>query len=128
MATHLNPKVLIAEDEEAVGKFFELKLKSAGFDVRLAEDGQEAWKAIEKENFDVIIADIIMPKMSGYDLIKQIREKKITTPIIVSSNLGQNEDRERAKSLGANEYFVKATLSVAELIFLVKKCLGNKSQ
>jgi DNA-binding response OmpR family regulator len=125
MPAYSNPKILLAEDEEAVAKFFELKLKVAGFDVQVAEDGQKALKATEKEKFDVIIVDIIMPKMNGYDFIKKVREKGNAVPIIVSSNLGQKEDRERAKSSGASEYFVKASLSFAELIFLVKKCLNQ---
>jgi DNA-binding response OmpR family regulator len=127
MPTYSNSKVLLVEDEEAIAKFFELKLKSAGFDVRVVEDGLKALELAEKEKFDVMIVDVIMPKMNGYDFIKKVREKGNVVPIIVSSNLGRKEDRERAISSGANEYFVKATLSFAELILLVEKCLSQNA-
>ena len=117
----MDKKILIVEDEQAMAKALELKLDHAGFETEVVQNGEEALDLLGAESFDAIILDLIMPKMDGFDFLQQIKEKGITTPVIVASNLGQEEDIERAKALGAKDYFIKSNVSINEIVVKVAK-------
>lgn len=126
MPTRPNYKktILIVEDEKPMARALELKLSTNDFSIKIASDGEEALKILEKEKFDLILLDLILPKVSGFQVLEKIKEKKIKMPVIVLSNLGQEEDAKRAKELGAQDYFIKANISLAELFDRVKKLLS----
>jgi DNA-binding response OmpR family regulator len=115
-------KILIVEDDKFLRLLLERKLKNENFEVVAAEDGEEALEKIVIEKPDLILLDIILPKKSGFAVLEEINkdENLKRIPVFIISNLGQPEDIERGKNLGAKEYFVKAGLSLEELIKKIK--------
>ena len=111
-------KILVAEDDQFLSNAYRVKLAKVGFDVRIATDGEEALKIADEFNPDLILLDLMMPRKDGFSALEDFRkiEQFKKTPIIVASNLGQQEDLDRAKSLGANDYLVKSDMSLDDLI------------
>lgn len=116
-------KILIAEDEKPMAKALNHKLTRAGFTVTLAGNGEEALKILEKEEFDLIISDLIMPRVDGFGLLNEIKARGIKTPVIIASNLSQVEDAKRAKRMGARDYFIKSNTPIIQIVEHVKKVL-----
>ncbi len=112
-----NKVMLIAEDDEILLRALYLKFEDAGYTISSATDGEIAVKVAQRILPDVILLDLIMPKMDGFEVMRILKSdpktKKI--PIIVLSNLGEGTDIEKAKSLGAVEYFVKADIRLDDL-------------
>jgi DNA-binding response OmpR family regulator len=123
MAGKQQKKVLIVEDEKPMARALQLKLEKEGFAVRTVFDGDEALELLLKEKFDIVLLDIMMPKKDGFAVLAELRERKDSTPVVVSTNLGQEEDAERAKKLGAQDYFVKSNTPIAEVIEHIKQTL-----
>lgn len=117
-------KILIAEDEKPLAKALGLKLTKAGFAVTEASDGQEALDKVATTTFDLILLDLVMPKVDGFHFLAEVQKKGIKTPVIVLSNLGQNEDIKKATELGAVGFFVKASTPLAKILELVKSKLN----
>lgn len=109
-------KILVVEDEKPLARALKLKLSKAGYAVFTSLNGEEATQAIANENFDVILLDIIMPKMDGFKLLEQIQYKTPKPHIVVLSNLSQKEDIDKALALGAKTFFIKADQSIAQII------------
>ena len=125
MAEDKNKKrILIVEDEKPLARALGLKLENSGFTVVSVYNGNDAVEILKKEKFDVMILDLIMPLMDGFAVLKELKDLKIKLPIIAASNLAQKEDVERAKTLGANYYFVKSNTSLAQIIDYIKKILA----
>src|SRR5210317_829573 len=103
-------KILIAEDEKPMARALGLKLEHNGFEVTNAYNGQEALDAMAEEKFDLLLLDLMMPKVGGFEVLEEIKKKKIDIKVIVTSNLSQPEDSEKARSLGAIDYFVKSNM------------------
>lgn len=116
-------KILVVEDERPMAHALEIKLKATGFDVETANDGEEALRKIEENKFDLVLLDLIMPRLDGFGVLQQLKDKEIKVPVIVASNLGQTDDIVRAKNLGAIDYFIKSNISIAEIITKVKTAL-----
>jgi DNA-binding response OmpR family regulator len=112
--------ILIVEDEKPLAHALELKMKHEGYDVQTALSGAEGLRLAQTGKFDVILLDIIMPEIDGFTLLESVRQKHVKSPVIILSNLGQDEDRARAKSLGVVEYFVKANTPISDIISKVK--------
>jgi len=117
-------KILVVEDEVPMSRALKLKLEKSGFLVATALDGLEAIKCMDTDNFDLILLDIIMPNLDGFGVLEQMKAKKIETPVVVLSNLGQGEDVQRAKSLGATGYVIKSNISISDLVKQIKKALN----
>jgi len=117
-------KVLIAEDEKPMANAVKLKLEKEGIEAVIAINGQEAVDFVKKENFDLVLLDLIMPVKDGFTALREIRESGINVPVIIASNLSQGEDIEKAKKLGAIEYFVKSDTPISEVVGKVKKALS----
>lgn len=109
-------KILIIEDEKPLAKALSLKLSHAGASATVAGNGDEAIELLGKESFDLILLDIIMPKKDGFETMKEIREKGITTPVIATSNLGQGSDIDKMKELGVVDYFIKSDTSLVDIV------------
>ena len=112
-------KILIMEDEEVLSSVLARKLRGEGFDVTVVENGEDGMKELNRKSKpDIVLLDIIMPKISGFEVLESMRAdgalKEI--PVIVISNSGQPVDIERAKALGVKEYLVKATFDPKEVI------------
>ena len=109
-------KVLIAEDEAPMAQALQLKLTGVGFEADIAGDGEQAFKKALTGKYDLMLLDIVMPKMDGFAVLEALREKKIKTPVIISSNLSQDEDIKRAEQLGAVDFFVKSNTTLVEIV------------
>lgn len=111
-------KVLIVEDDTYLANAYRVKLTKAGFEVKNAFDGQEALDILQTYTPDVILLDIVMPRKDGFATLQEIKanEKWKDIPVILASNLGQKEDRERGISLGAVEFFTKTDFTLNNLI------------
>lgn len=120
-------KVLLVEDDQILAKLYQAKFQKEGIDIQLASDGQEGLEKFKSFNPDLIILDLIMPRVDGFTFLEKAKEdpslssKKV--PILVLSNLGQESDIKRAQELGANDFFVKADISLSQMIDKVKKYL-----
>ena len=93
--------------------------------VDIAKNGEEAITKISEVNPDVVLLDVVMPKMDGFEVLRTIKEKNMIsqTPVILLSNLGQKEDIERGLKLGARDYIVKAQFTPSEVVAKVKSFL-----
>lgn len=109
-------KILVVEDEKPLVRALKLKLSKAGYSVFTALNGEEATQAIANENFDVILLDLIMPQMDGFEVLEKIQYKQPKPNVIILSNLSQQEDINRAMKLGASNFFIKADQSITQII------------
>ena len=117
-------QILIAEDEKALARAMELKLGSVGFAVSVVGDGEAALAALEKNHYDLLLLDLVMPKQDGFAVLQAMHDKKSVIPVIVMSNLSQTEDETRVKDLGVLAYFVKSDTPIAEIAAYVQKTLA----
>lgn len=111
-------KVLVVEDDTFLLKAYKAKLTKAGFELQVATNGEEALNVLKTFLPDVILLDLVMPKLDGFETLERIKkdEKLKSIPVIVASNLGQKEDIDRGMKLGANDYIVKSNVELDELI------------
>jgi DNA-binding response OmpR family regulator len=112
-------KILIAEDEPIMLKTISLRLKKDGYTVIATDNGRDALEQFSKENPDLIITDIMMPYVSGLEIISKVKEKG-KTPIIILSSMGQENTVLEAFNLGADDYITKP-FSPGELSMRVKR-------
>jgi len=121
-------KLLLVEDDQFLSALLNNRLQKEGFEVRLAATGEEALAILKIWKPDLILLDLILPGKSGFEVMEEIRQDPALSrkaPIMILSNLGQNSDIERAKSLGAVDYLVKARTSINEVVMRVKSALSN---
>ena len=122
--------ILLVEDEELLANILKQRLEKEGFNVVLARDGEEALGILKDAKPDLLLLDIILPKVSGFELMSKLQEdpRYAKVPIVVVSNLGQEGDIKKGEMLGAIGYFVKAHLSIEELVERVKKFLEESKK
>ncbi len=123
-ATGKKKRILIVEDERPLAHALELKLGHEGYETVVALSGAEGLEKARTENFDCILLDLIMPEVDGFSFLQDYRKKNANTPVIILSNLGQEEDKAKAKTLGATDYFVKANTPILQIVNRVKSSLG----
>ena len=123
-----NGKVLIVEDDEVIRKFLRLQLGKWGYGVVEAEDGVEAILKLGKEDFDLIICDIMMPKKDGWELIKEVRlsPKRKDIPVIILTAKNKDSDMLKGYELGANYYIIKP-FTKAQLLHGIKLVFEENS-
>lgn len=117
----MNNKILVVDDEKAIAEIIQYNLNREGFDVKVAHDGQECLDIVAKENFDLIILDVMMPKVDGFTVLKEIRKTK-HIPIIMLTAKEEEVDKILGLELGADDYVVKP-FSMRELTARVKAIL-----
>lgn len=122
-------RILLAEDDRFLRKAAEATLKQHGFDVLTATDGEEALRLARAERPDLILLDLIMPKLQGFEALRALKADPATRaiPVIVLSNLGQSQDVQQTIEAGAAAYFVKANLSLQELVRRVDAVLAGEA-
>lgn len=113
-------KVLIAEDEKPLAHALTLKLQHEDFEVVSVGNGRDCMQELEKNYYDVLLLDIIMPDMDGFQTLERLRGWEIKPRIFIVSNLSQQEDVDRALSLGAEKFYVKANTSLATIVDDIK--------
>jgi len=123
-------KVLIVEDDQFLRDLLTTKLEKENFDVSSAIDGPGGMEKISKEYPDVVLLDIILPGIDGFEILKRVRTNSImkvaTIPIILLSNLGQEADVEKGRALGADDYLIKSNFTIDEIIEKIRKVLSTK--
>ena len=120
----MSKKIIIVEDEKPMLKALTIKLQSEGFEVENASDASEFFKKLENvENFDLILLDLMLPEVSGFEILEKLKQKNNKVPVIVASNLSQDEDKKRSMDLGAIDYMVKSDSSLVEIVERVKSLL-----
>lgn len=115
--------ILIVEDEKPLSHALDMKLRSQGFTTKVVANGTDAIAELKKTKYHLVLLDLIMPIMDGFGVLTEMASSKLKIPVIVLSNLGQDEDRIKAKALGAVDYFVKSNTPIAEILTRVKQAL-----
>ena len=120
-------KILIVEDEEIMINLLQRKLDREGFNISIARDGEEGLKVMREKPPDLVLLDIIMPKMGGFEVMEEMQKdkelKKI--PVIVISNSGQPVELDRAQRLGAKDWLIKTEFDPQEVVDKVIKQIGK---
>lgn len=119
-------KILIVEDDKFLRELLSEKIGKEGYEVLEALDGEEGVKKAKEEQPDLVLLDIILPGIDGFEALRQMRSapQGANFPIIVLSNLGQKEDVDKAMELGATDYLIKAHFTPGEIITKIKTVLA----
>lgn len=120
-------KILLVEDEEIIIDLLQRKLTNEGYNVSVARDGEEGLGQMKEIKPDLILLDIIMPKMGGFEVMeKMVKEPELgKIPVIVISNSGQPVELDRAQKLGAKDWLIKTQFDPQEVIDKVVKQIGK---
>jgi len=118
-------KILFVEDEASLQRAIGESLKKAGYEVLSAIDGQQAMDQIKSQNFDLIVLDIVLPRIDGFEVLKKIKSdpEKKDIPVLVLTNLETSGDVQKALELGATNYLVKANYSLEQMIEKINSML-----
>lgn len=119
-------KIIFIEDDEILVRAYQNKLTMEGFEVAIALDGEDALKQLQEKKFDLILLDLMLPKVDGFTVLEKLRASSWSSakkPVVVFSNLGQSADIDRAKELGANDYLVKANLTPNQVVEKIREQL-----
>lgn len=119
-------KILLVEDDDALANVYQTRLQAEGFDLRRVPNGEEALAATLEYKPDLILLDVMMPKVSGFDVLDILRNtpETVNVKVIMLTALSQDSDQERAKSLGVDDYLVKSQVVIADVVDRVKRHLG----
>ena len=122
-------KIVIVEDDRFLSLVLKGRLEKEGYEVIPAYDGAEGLELIKKELPALVVLDLVMPKMTGFELLEKLSiDPQISRiPVVVASNLGQESDIQKAKNLGVRDYYVKVQTSVDELVQMFKTIVDSGS-
>lgn len=122
-------KILLVEDDQDLQEMYETKFAMEGFEVVKAENGVEALNKISTAKPSIILLDIVMPEIDGFQVLKDLKANPETkeVPVILLTNLGQDGDIKKGMELGAVDYMIKANFTPNEVVAKVKKHLNKKS-
>lgn len=128
----MSEKILLVEDDLFISEIYDRKLTESGFKVKLVSNGEEAIPAFYDFEPDLVILDIMLPKKSGWEVLKELTklkdEIKKETKVIMLTNLGEKEKIQEALKMGADDYLVKASLTPSELVEIIKDKLDIKTK
>ncbi len=127
MSDNKPKKILVAEDEKAYSRALLLKLKNSGFEAESAENGEVAIEMIKKNNYDLLLSDLVMPKMNGFQLVEEIKKQGLNVPVIGLSNLSQSDDEEKIRSIGAIGFISKSNTPIIEVIRKVENFFNKNN-
>ena len=117
--------ILIIEDDKFLRELIVQKLIKEGFEISEAVDGEEGMKKVKEEKPDLVLLDLILPGIDGFEVLSRMREESAlaSIPVIILSNLGQREDVEKGLRMGAVDYLIKAHFTPGEIIDKIKAAL-----
>lgn len=123
-------KILIVEDDKFLRELINRKLRSENFETVLAVDGESALDLVVSQNPDIILLDLILPGINGFEVLGKIKDNEDikNIPVIILSNLGQKEDVDKGMGLGAVDYLVKAHFTPSEIVDKINQVLAKSSQ
>lgn len=113
-------KVLLVEDEAPLANVLSLELNNDGFFVEHVDNGKDAIVKTKKTDYDLVLLDVVMPVMDGFETLEAMRKEGIDVPVIILSNISQEEEKNKAKKLGAIGYIVKSDTTLADIIDQVR--------
>ena len=121
-------KILIIEDDRYISKMYQLKLSLEGYEVQVGENGRQGVDKVKEFMPDIILCDILMPELDGFEVIKIVKSDEATKsiPILIMSNLGQEDHIQKGMSLGAIGYIVKSQYTPSKVVETIKQVLGEK--
>lgn len=127
MAQPKTPHLLLVEDDTFLAGMYVTKLSMEGFTVELSTDGKVGLERAKKILPDLILLDILLPKMNGFDVLKALKADSSTAniPVILLTNLGQKSDVIQGLDLGATDYLIKAHFMPSEVVAKIKDVLGQ---
>ncbi|MFZ2192787.1 MAG: response regulator transcription factor [Candidatus Moraniibacteriota bacterium] len=119
-------KIAIVDDDPMISDIYQKKFSDQGFEVYLASSGEQILEMAKKQKIDVILLDLLIPKMDGFEVIKNLRNGSYDSEIkiIVSSNLSDDENQKKAIKLGADGFVIKAQFTPSQLVDEIKKIIG----
>jgi len=119
--------ILLIEDDEFLAELYATKLGLEGFEVALASDGEKGWKLIAEKKPTLVLLDIILPKMDGFEILKKVKEDVTlkNIPIILLTNLSQKDEVKKGLELGANDYLIKAHFMPSEVVKKIRQTIGD---
>lgn len=119
-------KILLVEDDDALASVYQTRLEAENFSIKRVPNGEDALAAALSYKPDLILLDVMMPKVSGFDVLDILRNTPETTnvKIIMLTALSQDSDKERAQSLGVDDYLVKSQVVIADVVDKIKAHLG----
>ncbi len=119
-------KILLVEDDDALASMYQMRLEAEGFQTKRAPNGEDALALAVQYRPDLIVLDVMMPKVSGFDVLDILRNTPDTANIkvIMLTALSQDADKERAESLGVDDYLVKSQVVIADVVDRIKHHLG----
>ena len=119
--------MFIVEDDIFLIKAYQIKFSNEGFNVTIAADGEEALPYLDKDPADIVLLDLMLPGMSGFDVLQAIRKspKWSKVPVIILSNLGQQQDIDKGRALGANDYIIKTNIKISDIVGKVREYLKS---
>lgn len=122
-----NKKILLVEDDDGLASVYRMRLESEGFEVNRVENSENALSTAIEYKPDLILLDVMMPKISGFEVLEILRNTAETKniKIIMLTALSQDKDKEKAKSLGADDFLVKSQVVIADVIERVKHHLTS---
>src|ERR1700755_2252749 len=120
-------KIMLVEDDNNLREIYEARLLAEGYEIVSAKDGEEALAVAIKERPDLIISDVMMPKISGFDMLDILRSTSETKDIkvIMMTALSSDDQRARGEALGANKYLVKSQVGIEDVVRTVHEVLGD---
>lgn len=124
--THL-PRILLVEDDDSLASVYLTRLQAEGFETKRAANGEEALAAALAFHPNLILLDVMMPRVSGFDVLDMIRNTPETANIkvIMLTALSQDSDKQRAESLGADDYLVKSQVVIADVVERIRHHLAQ---
>jgi DNA-binding response OmpR family regulator len=123
-------KILIIEDDPFLSEMYATKLKQAGFEVEAAFDGQEGLKKTKEDKPDLVLLDIVLPKMDGFEVLEKIKKDEAIReiPVVLLTNLGEKNEVEKGLKIGADEYIIKAHFTPSAVVAKVKEILNQRTK
>ncbi len=124
-ATPIGKKILVVEDDKGLRRALTFMLEQVGHKLVLAQDGEEALRLVLEETPSLILLDLIIPKINGFEVLRRLKENPTTRdiPVVCFSNLSQDSDREQVLQMGAVEFVMKSEISVDQVLGIVSKYL-----
>ena len=125
----MSAKIMLVEDDTNLSDIYRARLEAEGYQIVSAPDGEDALALAVKEHPDLIISDVMMPKISGFDMLDILRSTNgiKDTRVIMMTALSQAEDQARAKKLGADRYLVKSQVTLEDVVKAVHEVLGDEA-
>lgn len=119
-------RILLVEDDDALASVYFSRLQAEGFDIKRVANGEDALAAAKEQHPDLVLLDVMMPKVSGFDVLDILRNTPETAnlKVIMLTALSQDTDKQRAQSMGVDDYLVKSQVVISDVVDRIKYHLG----